>query len=451
MSLFIRAVCRIEQSPLSSITMAAHIEAESTMEDLERSECGIVEIATTLPDGIGPSKSSFSSNSSRSPLTPSPLPPPPTAKFYPEGHMQLTEMDTTDDGVVFDAGEVAAKNHGSLHVEAAPEHCLSDSPTEVVPKMMEPTAVKENLSIAPSSTRATIPTSEEVSAEVFEPAPSQPFTRETPPSPATDVKSVPSVGAELMQAGNAQHYCTVITDDIVSIQGSIDEGGARPERPPRPQRPTSRRTLWTMLRSSSSTSDIKVSAQADEVQSKERPDREAKGKERALPPLGPPPTAITQNRGAHRRATTHDENMMHCVMKGAEESRSSAHQAATATTTEGPPPPTPSTKPNRQSVPPPPRRKASMWDIALSAATRLSSSSSTSQQQKDESISYLVGDEGKLASEALRFAHARHVLRTEKDVEVVRCLALDLDEGWREKVSSATHRCICVKSDAKED
>ncbi|KAK0554642.1 hypothetical protein OC845_000674 [Tilletia horrida] len=44
-------------------------------------------------------------------------------------------------------------------------------------------------------------------------------------------------------------------------------------------------------------------------------------------------------------------------------------------------------------------------------------------------------DEDKLAEEVMRFAEARHVLRTEIDVEELRRLGLRLEEAWREKLA----------------
>lgn len=42
-------------------------------------------------------------------------------------------------------------------------------------------------------------------------------------------------------------------------------------------------------------------------------------------------------------------------------------------------------------------------------------------------------DEAKVAEDAVRFADARHVIKTEQDMEVIRVLAERLEQGWREK------------------
>lgn len=51
-------------------------------------------------------------------------------------------------------------------------------------------------------------------------------------------------------------------------------------------------------------------------------------------------------------------------------------------------------------------------------------------------------DEDQLAEEMMRFAEARHILRTENSTEILRGLGLSLEQAWREKVSCVVRLCV---------
>jgi len=54
-----------------------------------------------------------------------------------------------------------------------------------------------------------------------------------------------------------------------------------------------------------------------------------------------------------------------------------------------------------------------------------------------------IMNESRLADDAVRFADARHVIKTEQDVEIIRMLANRLEQGWREKQCELSE--ICAK------
>jgi uncharacterized small protein (DUF1192 family) len=55
-------------------------------------------------------------------------------------------------------------------------------------------------------------------------------------------------------------------------------------------------------------------------------------------------------------------------------------------------------------------------------------------------------DEVKVAEDAMRFADARHVIKTEQDIDVIRVLAERLEQGWREK----QHELAVMRSKMEE-
>lgn len=53
-------------------------------------------------------------------------------------------------------------------------------------------------------------------------------------------------------------------------------------------------------------------------------------------------------------------------------------------------------------------------------------------------------NEDQLAEDIMRFAEARHILRTENNAEKLRELGLRLEQAWREKVSVSMHGWLCL-------
>ncbi|KAL9932493.1 hypothetical protein V8E36_008610 [Tilletia maclaganii] len=80
---------------------------------------------------------------------------------------------------------------------------------------------------------------------------------------------------------------------------------------------------------------------------------------------------------------------------------------------------------------------ASIMSNLRTRTSNATSASSTSNADDPDGRSRLPRrdlDEEKLAEDVMRFAEARHVLRTENDVEELRLLGLRLEEAWRDKL-----------------
>ncbi|KAK0534881.1 hypothetical protein OC834_001728 [Tilletia horrida] len=96
-------------------------------------------------------------------------------------------------------------------------------------------------------------------------------------------------------------------------------------------------------------------------------------------------------------------------------------------------------------TPEPPSRKPSAFSpfasIMSNLRTRTSNATSSSSNANDDDLDGRTRlprrdlDEDKVAEEVMRFADARHVLRTEDDAQELRQLGLRLEEAWRNKLA----------------
>ncbi|CAO1634384.1 unnamed protein product [Sympodiomycopsis kandeliae] len=73
------------------------------------------------------------------------------------------------------------------------------------------------------------------------------------------------------------------------------------------------------------------------------------------------------------------------------------------------------------------------------AAAAASLSPSTVERKR---LPHLEVDEAKMMEDQMRFAEARHLLATSKDLQVIRKLGQELEQGWREKLAELTESYV---------
>ncbi|CAD6885853.1 unnamed protein product [Tilletia controversa] len=242
---------------------------------------------------------------------------------------------------------------------------------------------------------------------------------------------------------------------------SVDaDSGSRPTSTSGPSSPsaTRRPLFWGLLRSGSSTAPPTpqgAPVTADRSASSVAPVTSETSSPSAFPrlSLGSNPMAVSSaNTGPDSASSSNS---------GGRNSRNSLAPSffMQPTSPSSPGPAAGGLSANIHMTPEPPSRKASAFSpfatIMSNLRTRSSNATSTTSSAQNDDLdgrSRLPRreiDEDQLAEDIMRFADARHVLRTENSPEELRQLGLRLEEAWREKLAELN--ALRAKLEAAQD